>query len=88
MNKWIFKTEVVQAIKAPFYGATYTAQLSIKFVNGECHITSLLTKFNDEFTRADFVEIENEILRQGYDQYTLIRFKKGKPFKKVYKIKR
>lgn len=87
-TQWLFITEVIQAIKTPFYGAAYTAQLSIKFVNGECHVTSLLTKNNETLNRADFVEVENEILKHGYDQYTLIRFKNGKPLKRTYKIKR
>lgn len=88
MDNWIFEPEKIQGKKTPFWGAPYTATVSLTFVNGECHVTTMLAKTDEEISRADIVKIENEILKHGYDQYTLIRFKKGKPFKKVYKIKR
>lgn len=88
LTKWIFKPGLIQGIKAPFYGAPYSAQVSLTFVNGECHVTNMLARADGVIDRADIREIEDHILLCGYTQYTEIRYKNGEPVKRVKTIRR
>tara|TARA_R110000772_G_scaffold115199_1_gene220012 strand:+ start:111 stop:371 length:261 start_codon:yes stop_codon:yes gene_type:complete len=74
-SKWLFKVSEVECIRADSYGEPYDAMLTIKVVNGECHVVRLLAKVDP--TRDDYREIEGKIKSMGFSQYTISRNENG-----------
>ena len=73
--KWIFIDKAIKGIKTPEFGCPYTATVDLRSVNGQMHVEGMLSV--DELTREDWVEIETEIKRRGFAEYTYRRFKDG-----------
>lgn len=70
---WIFIDKFTKGIKTPEFGRSYTAIVDLRNVNGQMHVEGMLSI--EEFTREDWDEIEIEISRRGFKEYTYRRFK-------------
>ena len=73
--KWIFIDKFTKGIKTIEFGCPYTATVDLRNVNGQMHVEGMLSI--EEFTREDWDEIEIEISRRGFKEYTYRRFKEG-----------
>lgn len=69
--KWIFNVSEVECIRTEKYGDPYDTTLTIKIVNGVCHVVRVLSK--GKVDRDDYREIEGEITELGFDRYTISR---------------
>lgn len=74
-SKWIFIDKFTKGIKTPEFGRPYTAIVDLRNVNGQMHVEGMLSI--DEFTREDWNELDAEIARRGFKEYTYRRFKDG-----------
>ena len=74
-SKWLFRVSEVECIRTDSYGEPYDAMLTIKVVNGECHVVRVLSK--GEVDRDDYREIESKIKSMGFSQYTISRNENG-----------
>ena len=84
-KNWIFIDKEIKCIKTPTYGCPYTAVVDFRNVNGQMHLEGMLAV--DSLTFEDWMELEAEILRRGFKEYTFMRFKNGVPRLVTRKIK-
>ena len=71
MCKWISEVKEVRLIKVDKYGEPYTAIVTIKIVNGQCNVESLLSI--NKLTRKDIMRIQQEVVNLGFDEYVDLR---------------
>ncbi len=77
MEKWHAVTSEIEFIRAPYYGAPYTAMVTFKVVDGELRGVRLMTKDGHPFTKDDYIEIEGMLHDRGFEAYKMGRYSNG-----------
>ena len=75
-NNWSWEVKEVKGRRVLRHGDPYDAIVTIKMVNGICHVEEMMSKHDDIF-RADTREIDAQVKAHGYNEYVYKRSVNG-----------
>ena len=74
IDGWIFEIKTVRAIRTDSYGKPYSAIANFNLQNETAYIDGLMTRAEDDFSRADHTTFEKFFSQIGIKEVTFERF--------------
>lgn len=84
MGNWISEVKEVRLIKVDSYGEPYNAIVTLKIVNGQCNVESLLSV--NKLNKADILRIQKEVVKLGFTEYVDMRNVNGEMVRSVKSV--
>lgn len=84
MGNWISEVKEVRLIKVDSYGEPYNAIVTLKIVNGQCNVESLLSV--NKLNKADILRIQKEVVKLGFTEYVDMRNANGEMVRSVKSV--